>query len=745
METPVTDLTPPTVDDAVAPADPRPRTRAESKAAHAASLSPDEQAAMRAKRENVGRLVAVFVMPLLILSMLIGGYLFAMHAPTPHDMPIAVAGDSQAVEGFVTALEDADPDAVDLDVLSSAALATERVTDGDAAGAVVIENGTATLYTAGAFGSSQASTVTKLVTPEVIEQGLTLQTEDLLPLPSTDTAGLGAIFMMSALLMAGYLPFSFVYSNSPELLRLRRAVPLLAGWAAIIAGLIALVTGPILDVVPGDVVLPLMGVAWLSVFAVGSVQLFLTRILGPMAALASMLLLMVLGVPSSGLSMSIHTMPPIYGFLQNFLPAPAIGQSLRSVLYLDGAGASLHILVLVIGALGGLLLTLTIDTVRHQRNPNRPQAALNMPALHSGKRPRSKGWRYGMLFALPFLMVTMMISVMLGAMHSTTPTDVPVAIVGPTEQAEQMADALTEQTDDVFAFTVMTDADEARDLVYDRELAGAFVLPSAESPTAVLISNGAAGTTTQQIVTRVFTAITAAQQLPMEAEDVSPLPAGDPNGTSLIYLAMGWVMGGFLIVVVSANAMPALRPLKRLLPVLAVWSLVGSAYVWIIAAPIVGAISGHFWPMFGAGALAIFCVSLFATLLERLLGMLALLPVIGILMFLGMPASGGTLPVYMLPDAFQRLHQILPMPAALEAIRSILYFGGDTVGAHLLVLGIWGIVSLVLVMIVDAIRPPRTAIEVVIPDAVSPSPAAADAVPPVDAERDATQKELVGV
>lgn len=47
-----------------------------------------------------------------------------------------------------------------------------------------------------------------------------------------------------------------------------------------------------------------------------------------------------------------------------------------------------------------------------------------------------------------------------------------------------------------------------------------------------------------------------------------------------------------------------------------------------------------------------------------------------------------------------------------------------------------------LVMIVDAIRPPRTAIEVVIPEAES---AAGDAVPRVDAERDATQKELVGV
>lgn len=343
-----------------------------------------------------------------------------------------------------------------------------------------------------------------------------------------------------------------------------------------------------------------------------------------------------------------------------------------------------------------------------------------MPALHSGKRPKTKGARYTILFILPFLMVSMMITVMLGAMRSTTPHDVPVAIVASQEQGAQMVEALTEQTDDTFDFNIVESADEARQLVHNRVLAGAFVVPSAESPTAVIMTNQAGGKTSQQLVTQVFGAVAAAQQLPVEMDDVAPLPDGDPNGTSLLYMAMGWVMGGFLIVIVDANAAPHTRRLKLHLPIAAAWSVIGSSYVWLLAGPIIGAIEGHFWQMFGVGTLAIFCIAMFATLFERLLGMLALVPVIGILMFLGMPASGGALPVYMLPAAFQWLHGILPMPAALEAIRSILYFGGDTVLQNMLVLGVWGAVSLLLVVIVDAIRPPRTEIEAILPDGSSP-------------------------
>ena len=51
---------------------------------------PTEAELARARKEHIGRYVAIFVMPFLMVGMMITGYLYAMHAPAPQDMPIAV-------------------------------------------------------------------------------------------------------------------------------------------------------------------------------------------------------------------------------------------------------------------------------------------------------------------------------------------------------------------------------------------------------------------------------------------------------------------------------------------------------------------------------------------------------------------------------------------------------------------------------------------------------------------------------
>ena len=662
----------------------------------------------RAKAEKIGRYVAMFLMPLMMVSMLVGGYLAAMHAPEPHDLPIAVTGSVQQAERLVYGLESTVPDAVDVRIVESADEARQLVLDREVSGAVSFSGDAATVYTAGAAGASQSGTVTGLLAPQVLEQGLTLQSEDLAPLPKHDSAGLGAMFLTTALMLAGYMPLSLTLSNSPELLRFRRFVPLLAGWAALIAGLVWLVTGPILGVVEGHSA-AVLGVAWLTVFAVGSVQLFLTRIFGPMAVLVGMLFLMVLGVPASNMSMSIHTMPGLYPYLHGFLPAAATGESLRSFLYFDGNGAGRHLMVLVIGAVAALLLTLGLNAIKRRRRPDAAAPAINVASLHGGPRPRSRRWRYGTLAFFPLAMVTMMLSFMLGAMYQPAPRDMPVAVVGSSDaQAEQAAAGLEESMPGLFELRPMDSADEAREQVQDRTLAGAYVLPSAESPAAALITNEAAGISQQQVLTSVFGQVSAGQQMELTSENVAPLKDSDSMGMATMYLAMGWIMASFMIIVVGATAAPASRPLRKLIPIVAAWAVGMSAFLWVIAAVFVGAIDGHFLPLWGAGAVAIFCVAMFTAVFERLIGMLAILPVIGILMFLGVPASGAAMSIYMEPEIFRVLHGILPMPAAVESIRSILYFGGDTVWSHLLTLGIWGIVSLAVLVVIDRIKPPRT-------------------------------------
>lgn len=690
------------------PADDRPQEAFDSPEDVAAA---EAKAAKRAKAERIGRVAAIFIMPLLIVGMMITGYLSTMHSPTPHDMPIAVVGSASATGSFMDALDDAEGDGVATERVDSAAEAREMVINREAVAAVVIDGDAATLYTATAAGASQASLVTGLISPVVLDEGLTLESSDLVPLPDNDMSGLGAMFLTTALVMAGYLPFSTLRSNSPELLKFRRIVPLLAAWAALIAGVVWLVTGPILEVVTSEYYLPVLGVAWLGVFAIACVQLFITRLFGSLGVIVGMLLLMVLGMPSSNMSMSVYTMPPFFRTLHDFLPMPAIGESMRSVLYFGGAGVTGHLLVLAIGAVAGLLATAAFDARNAHKHVEGVPTDVTIPSLHGGPRQKGKFWRYASVLTFPLVMVAMMITCMLGAMHQPSPRDVPVAVVGSTiEQAEQTIAGLEENMDGLFELTpyVAGDEDEVRSLVEDRDLVAALVLPSQTDPEFRLVANQAGSASAYQVVVRVFTQVAGSQQMALDIDDVAPLPDRDSQGVATMYIAMGWILAGFIVVIVAANAAPHTRPLRRMLPITAVYSMFMSAVLWMIAAPITGAIVGHFWPLWGAGVVAIFSVAMVAMVFERLIGMFAVIPVVLILMFAGVPSSNGAFSMYLAPEWFRTLHDFLPMPAAVEVVRSILYFGGDVVAQHLEVLAIWGLVSLALVFVIDSLKPVRT-------------------------------------
>ncbi|GAA1848984.1 ABC transporter permease [Brevibacterium marinum] len=670
----------------------------------------DAAAAKRAKAEMIGRTLAIFIMPLLFVGMMITGYLGTMHSPTANDMPVVVAGSDSNATDTKFSLDGSEPDALDVETVGDGHTAREMVYERDASAAVVVDGSKATLYTAGGAGTQQATTVTGLVMPALQDEGLDVDAQDLAPLPDDDPTGLGAMFLMTAIVMAGYLPFSVLRSNSPELLKFKRIVPILGAWAAVIAGLVWTVTCPILDIVDVKDTVAVLGIAWLGVFAISCVQLFITRLFGALGVLFGILFLMVLGMPSSNMAMPVYTMPPFFRFTHEFLPMPAIGESLRSVLYFNGTGVTGHLLVLAIGAVVGLLLTKAYDHLSHRRNPDPEPLSVNIPSLHGGRRPDSKVLRYISLVIFPLAMVTMMISFMLGAMGSPTPKDMPVTVVGSsTEQAQDtIADLEKSMGEDMFDFTATANEDEARALVEDRDAVAALVLPTEKNPEFGLIANEAGNSAAYRVVTQVFDQVASAQDMDLEVDNLTPLPDRDKNGVSVMYVAMGWILAGFMVVVVAANANPWSRPLKRMVPLTVVYAPFMSLVVALIAGPITGAVEGHFAQLWGAGTIAIFCIAMFAMVFERLLGMLAIIPVIGTLMFAGMPASNGSISEYMTPTFFSTLHEFLPMPAAVETIRSIVYFDGDVVTEHLQVLALWGLVSLALVFLIDSVKPPRT-------------------------------------
>lgn len=181
--------------------------------------------------------------------------------------------------------------------------------------------------------------------------------EDVAPLADGDMSGTAVLFAGMGMMLAGYVPLSLMTMSLPYLLRLRRFLPLALGWSVLTSTVIWTILGPVVGAVDGHY-LEFLGIGVLATGAVALTQLLFTKLVGPLAVLFGMLLWVVFGMPSSGLSLSIHTMPGFFQFLHGVLPLPAAGEALRSLLYFDGRGLGSHLLTLAVWALAALALCL---------------------------------------------------------------------------------------------------------------------------------------------------------------------------------------------------------------------------------------------------------------------------------------------------------------------------------------------------------------------------------------------------
>ncbi|MEU2051559.1 ABC transporter permease, partial [Streptomyces albidoflavus] len=282
------------------------------------------------RKARIARYVALFAMPFLMVTMMYATYVGTMHAPAPRDLPVAVVGAGPAAEQLVAGL-DAAP--VDARLVATEDEAVGLLKDREMAGALLPPaeaGGTATIYTANAAGASQASTVQQVLAPLAVENEWRTAVEDVAPLADGDMSGTAVLFAGMGMMLAGYVPLSLMTMSLPYLLRLRRFLPLALVWSAVTSTVIWTILGPVVGAVDGYY-LEFLGIGVLATGAVALTQLLFTKLVGPLAVLFGMLLWVVFGMPSSGLSLSIHTMPGFFQFLHGVLPLPAAGEALRSL------------------------------------------------------------------------------------------------------------------------------------------------------------------------------------------------------------------------------------------------------------------------------------------------------------------------------------------------------------------------------------------------------------------------------
>jgi YhgE/Pip-like protein len=217
------------------------------------------------------------------------------------------------------------------------------------------------------------------------------------PLPNGTGNGLSAFYYALLLLLAGftgsivvstlvdsmlgYVPAEWgpVYRFA-EQINISRLGTLSVKWGMM--AVLALLTSAVYMAIAHGLgmPIPLGWQLWLygvfAIIAVGVTSSSLIAVLGSMGLLFSMLIFVILGLPSAGATVPLEAVPPLFRWLAEFEPMHQVFLGVRSLLYLNGqaeAGLSQSLMMtsvgLVIGLLVGGIITHMYDRSGFHRLP----------------------------------------------------------------------------------------------------------------------------------------------------------------------------------------------------------------------------------------------------------------------------------------------------------------------------------------------------------------------------------------
>lgn len=277
------------------------------------------------------------------------------------------------------------------------------------------------------------------------------------------------------------------------------------------------------------------------------------------------------------------------------------------------------------------------------------------------------------------------------AFHNPTPQNIRVAVPAPA--AVQVQKTLDHAVPGGFQVQSVPGGDAAlRRAVLERRAAGGY-LPDPTHP--ALYTAKAGGFEIEAVLQQVFTPIAERGGARLKQVELAPTAPKDAMGTSLFYLCLGLTIPSYIMVMMMLRATGLSRWKK-------VTTFVVSGAVMAVAAFYI--------------ALAMDCVVdrpicllyMFMLSLSVSLTCYGLVPfvrqffpgvAIVVFVLLSMPASGGAIPIEMVPSFFRWLHPYMPLGNLVDALRNEMYFDGVELFRPLLALSVWIAVGTVLICI----------------------------------------------
>jgi len=298
-------------------------------------------------------------------------------------------------------------------------------------------------------------------------------------------------------------------------------------------------------------------------------------------------------------------------------------------------------------------------------------------------------------------------SVFAGVLHHPVPHQAPVAVAG----RSPLAQVVGGHGGGTVRLAAEPDAGAARAALTGGQVNAAVIAgPTGET----LLIQTAASPGTASVLTKEFTTAAAALKTPLRVVDLAPLPASDATGTSLFFLVIAWMLGGYvgataLALVLGGMHSPGLRQAAIRLGLLAGYAVISGLLGALLIGPAMGVVPGYSLSLAGTGMLLVFGAAAATAGLQAALGLPGTLIAIIAMVVFGDPTAGTSIATPLLARPWNVIGQGLPPSAALSAARGVVYLGGANLTGPLAVLATYAAAGTLLTLAATAWRCHRSA------------------------------------
>jgi hypothetical protein len=326
--------------------------------------------------------------------------------------------------------------------------------------------------------------------------------------------------------------------------------------------------------------------------------------------------------------------------------------------------------------------------------------------------PHTK-WSRAILIAVgAAALVTLVLIAFIWPGLTSTVRNVPLAVVGTSEQVKSITTALDDKLAGGFVVTKVDSRADAVRLIRQRDDLGAILLGTKPE----VLTASAAGTAVSQVLAQLAESIqvqanaaaqagvaqavavghapvgTVAPVIVVKVTDVVPLASTDSRGVGLIAASFPLILGGMLggigisLLVVGS---------RRRLASVAVYAVVAGFAVVGVLQGWFGVLQGDFLLNVGAVSLAMAATAAFIVGANALIGTAGIPLGSVVTMLIGNPLSSASAPVAFMPQPWGEIGQWFVPGASASLIRDLSYFPDANTAPAWIALGAWTLLGLI--------------------------------------------------